>query len=142
LLLHIVLLSKPTRRLHSRLFRSNAPLDDLGLNEQTPQSSAAGFLSEAKEYVAKHGGATIFAYKTARLVGCLALLGLSLATLILVDSGDPEVGYSTMGKHWGKKKKKHHKHHHGPLSSDELLQVFVVLDFVGVRSRISVLLDL
>lgn len=141
LLLHIVLLSKPVRTLHSRLFRSNGPLADINPNEPNPQSSAAGFVAEAKEYVAKQGGATIYAFKITRLVGCLALLGLSLATLILAESEGPDVGHSSKGKHWGKKKK-HHKHDHGPLSSDELLQVFAVVNFVGVDSEATVPLNL
>ncbi|KAJ7747233.1 hypothetical protein B0H16DRAFT_1692432 [Mycena metata] len=36
-------------------------------------------------HIESHGGATIFAYKTARLVGCLVLLSLSLVSLALAD---------------------------------------------------------
>ncbi|KAJ7748587.1 hypothetical protein B0H16DRAFT_1692067 [Mycena metata] len=36
-------------------------------------------------HIESHGSATIFAYKTARLVGCLVLLSLSLVSLALAD---------------------------------------------------------
>ncbi|KAJ7743656.1 hypothetical protein B0H16DRAFT_1693477 [Mycena metata] len=36
-------------------------------------------------HIESHGGATIFAYRTAKLVGCLVLLSLSLVSLALAD---------------------------------------------------------
>ncbi|KAJ7156234.1 hypothetical protein C8R46DRAFT_429362 [Mycena filopes] len=47
-----------------------------------------GAARSIREHIQKHGGKTIFAYKTARLAGCLVLLGLSTAAFALDD--DPE----------------------------------------------------
>ncbi|KAJ7078496.1 hypothetical protein C8R44DRAFT_836696 [Mycena epipterygia] len=41
--------------------------------------------SSIAEHIAKHGGNTIFAFKTTRLIGCIVLLGLSSATLAFGD---------------------------------------------------------
>ncbi|KAK7005853.1 ATP-binding cassette transporter [Favolaschia claudopus] len=42
------------------------------------------------EYVGKHGGLPIFSYKFARLVGCLVLLSLSVASLASQDDDEQE----------------------------------------------------
>ena len=42
-------------------------------------------------HVHSHGGPVIFGFKIARLIGCLTLLSLSLATFLL-HSGDPTYG--------------------------------------------------
>ncbi|KAJ7776222.1 P-loop containing nucleoside triphosphate hydrolase protein [Mycena metata] len=44
------------------------------------------------DHIQKHGGKTIFAFRTARLVGCVALLGLSSAALLLDDGQAQEIG--------------------------------------------------
>ncbi|KAJ7732681.1 multidrug resistance-associated ABC transporter [Mycena metata] len=44
------------------------------------------------DHIQKHGGKTIFAYRAARLVGCVVLLGLSSAALVLDDGQAQEIG--------------------------------------------------
>lgn len=46
--------------------------------------------SSISDHILKHGGHTIFAFKTARLLGCLVLLGLSTAALVL-DQHNPHL---------------------------------------------------
>jgi hypothetical protein len=43
-----------------------------------------------REHVALHGGTAIFLHKVARFVGCAVLLGVSVATLILEETGQVE----------------------------------------------------
>lgn len=75
LLLHVVLVCGPVRKLYSGPILSK---DDLSEVPADPSTS-----SKLTAHVTAHGGHAIFAYKVARMVGCLALLGLSSASLIL-----------------------------------------------------------
>ena len=60
--------------------------------------SAVGVSSSLRSHVAEHGGATIFAYKVARFISVLALLGLYVASFVndyeLVGASDID----TLGK--------------------------------------------
>ncbi|KAJ8703097.1 hypothetical protein PTI98_001750 [Pleurotus ostreatus] len=105
----------------SQLLRSSRPDDD-AQNEIGEQQISSGFAAEVKAHVASHGGLNIFAYKVARLVGCLSLLGLSIATLIMdeyemEDKQQLDYGYGdqvplgwlgTLAK-WGGKKRRHRR---------------------------------
>ncbi|KAJ7268668.1 hypothetical protein B0H12DRAFT_1009709 [Mycena haematopus] len=51
----------------------------------TPQSNYAPEPSSIARHIEEHGGITIFAYKVARLAGCLILLSLSLVSLALEE---------------------------------------------------------
>ncbi|GLB36501.1 putative atp-binding cassette [Lyophyllum shimeji] len=51
-----------------------------------------------REHVAQHGGKTIFAYKVARLIGCLTLFGLSFYSAILPDDQPDEVASFSLRK--------------------------------------------
>jgi hypothetical protein len=92
-----------------------------------------------------HGGCIIFSYKAARLVGCLVLLSLSLATLILEESGQIDSEYLVTGKkHWGKKHRKHRHPKDDEFTNAEWLQVALCLTTVcfflytgSVRSQIN-----
>lgn len=72
----------------------------------------------------------IFAYKIARLTGCLALLGFSLATLILEETGQIEdYMFGIFGK-WGKKHRKHKNKKHAGFTEAEWLQVALCITAV------------
>ena len=49
----------------------------------TEESRSKRFGHKINQHTRNHGGPVIFAFKIARLVGCLALFSLSLATLLL-----------------------------------------------------------
>ncbi|KAL0950661.1 hypothetical protein HGRIS_007447 [Hohenbuehelia grisea] len=51
--------------------------------ENGSAGEATGIIAEIRAHAHFHGGITIFAYKIARLLGCLALLGLTATYLIL-----------------------------------------------------------
>ncbi|KAJ6594276.1 hypothetical protein B0H19DRAFT_1094788 [Mycena capillaripes] len=74
LLFHVLWESRPGLKLRAHYFKT-VPAEP----EYAPEPySIAG-------HVEKHGGVTIFAFKTARLVGCLALLTLSIVSLASED---------------------------------------------------------
>jgi hypothetical protein len=130
LILHIVFLSKTVRRLYARLFYQNLPSVDEPSSERS-QSLNVGFFIEAKEHIAKHGGFVIYAHQVVRLACCLALLGLSLATLILTKSKLSHVNQIGASKRWGHKIK--HRHNH--TTENEYLQIFSVVNFVRLDLR-------
>lgn len=71
-----------------------------------------------------HGGYIIFAYKIVRFAGCLALQGLSLATLILEENGRIEdLIFNTSKNHWGKKHRKYRHPKYNGFTGAEWLQV-------------------
>ena len=65
--------------LRVRVFRSRMPSSEL---EDSPRSepdlSSTNMYAEMRGHVVQHGGAIIFAFNLVRLVGCLALLCLSI----------------------------------------------------------------
>lgn len=117
----ILVLHVAIERIHKR-FRGAAPV-----NSQ-PTSTPTGIVSDVKHHISTHGGPVIFTYKFARLVGCLAMLGFSIATFIL---DEPDIFATVTGK-WGKKHKKHRKKEQQELSEKEWLHFTLVLTFVRV----------
>ncbi|TDL28857.1 P-loop containing nucleoside triphosphate hydrolase protein [Rickenella mellea] len=133
LTLHLVFTSGPVKKIIARIFpRSNAvdPEDNSSLPNATPPPLHAGVVYEVKERIKLMGGSTIFLYKILRLLGCLALVGLTIATLV-VDEGKPENKTSfmvQMKKHWGKKKKRRSTDE--GFSHHEWLQISVLLTYL------------
>lgn len=129
LILHIILLSKPLKKLYNRLSPSSEPSV-----EQTTAIPPTGVVPEFKEHISQHGGPTIFAFKVARFLGCLALLGLSVTSLVIDEiSKTTDVGIA--GK-WGKK----HKNKKQPspaLSIEEWLQAAMCMTYVREITPIS-----
>ncbi|KII94420.1 hypothetical protein PLICRDRAFT_36691 [Plicaturopsis crispa FD-325 SS-3] len=80
-----------TSRLAKKIYSHDEPDTDARVATQT---AALGFGQRVKEHVASLGGATIFAYQVARAIGCFALLGLSLATLVKGTEGEIEHAYA------------------------------------------------
>lgn len=80
----VILHSKSVKALYVRLWTvSHNTVPESSPSEQWQATRTTPFSMQVQEYVLAHGGATILAYKVARLVGCLSLLGLSVATSIM-----------------------------------------------------------
>ncbi|KAJ3772853.1 hypothetical protein FB446DRAFT_788322 [Lentinula raphanica] len=135
LLVHLIANSKPVRK----LFRSLGPSSE----EVVPEvHTPASFIQELKLHVGSLGGPVIYTFMLARLIGSLALLGLSIATLMLeleevhraeVDPkssqllGQLEDFVIAFGK-WGKK---HPKNKYGTISTkQEWLEAAMCLTFL------------
>ncbi|KAG1769620.1 hypothetical protein EDD22DRAFT_868510 [Suillus occidentalis] len=118
LLLHLIMLSKPVKKLWSHFLPPKTEEEsNLFFDEPT---IADGFFSEAKVFISRHGGWVIFAYKFARFIGCLAFLGLSLATLILDERDEHAAGNNKLSK--GKHRRPHPSDGYVPFSRTEWLQ--------------------
>ena len=77
LFLNAAFLSKPIKWLYSRLIPNSKPNGtELFIPEQ---DHPAG---RVQQRITSHGSAIVFAHNVVRLIGCLALLGLSISTLI------------------------------------------------------------
>ncbi|KAJ7495858.1 hypothetical protein B0H11DRAFT_2000914 [Mycena galericulata] len=81
LLLFLLWESRPGLKLRALWFKT--VLEDPEYVPETHSSSIAA-------HVEKHGGSTIFAFKAARLAGCLTLLTLSIVSLVLEKEDEPE----------------------------------------------------
>ncbi|KAJ7139685.1 hypothetical protein C8R44DRAFT_867802 [Mycena epipterygia] len=124
LLLHLFLASAWGRKLRAFVFRRPEP----EVVDPVPALHPVGLVAEIKEHVAHHGGAVIFAFKLVRLSACLALLGLSIASLALTEARKSEAGQPSVFGKWGKK---HPKKPRGDtvLSVTEWLQVAMCMAF-------------
>ncbi|KAJ6462020.1 hypothetical protein C8R47DRAFT_1225647 [Mycena vitilis] len=78
LLLHLCMVSVWGRKIRAFLFKTYDP----HVVDAAPAIHTAGLV----EHVAQHGGATIFAFKLVRLIACLDLLGLSVASLATTEA--------------------------------------------------------
>ncbi|KAJ7164189.1 hypothetical protein C8R46DRAFT_901348, partial [Mycena filopes] len=80
-------------QLRTALFKTEPP------ERQEATSDDAATARSIHAHIQKHGGKTIFAYKTARLGGCLLLLGLSNAALALDDDDAGKIKTTTTTSH-------------------------------------------
>lgn len=132
LVLHIIILSKPAKALYARLTpNSQSNASETSAPEPGQGIYPASLFGQFKAHMSLHGGHVIFVYKAARLVGCLVLLSLSLATLILEENGKiDKLVFGISNKHWGKKHRQH-RHPNKDLFTDaEWLQVALCLTTV------------
>ncbi|KAJ7102323.1 hypothetical protein B0H15DRAFT_943257 [Mycena belliarum] len=116
LLLHLFWASAWGRKLRALVSRTPEP-------EATDPPLAlhpVGLVSEVKAHVVDHGGAVIFTFKLVRLVACLILLGLSVASLALTEARKTEAGQASVFGKWGNK---HPKKKSSKFSVTEWLQV-------------------
>jgi hypothetical protein len=128
LLLHTILLSKPARTLYTHFFHSKLPPTE-DIPQESHVSLHAGFFGEARDHIAHQGGVIIFAYKIARLIGCLAFFGLCLTTSILEDH--KESHSNGLGK-WGKRRKHERSQPQSPTFSEaEWLQIAMSISAVS-----------
>ncbi|KAG0697813.1 hypothetical protein DFH29DRAFT_984146 [Suillus ampliporus] len=118
LLLHLIVLSKPVKKLWSHFLPPKTEKEpSVFFDEPT---IADGFFPEAKVFISQHGGLVIFAYKIARFIGCLAFLGLSLATFILDEREEHTNGANKLSG--GKHRKAYPSDGYIPFSRTEWLQ--------------------
>lgn len=123
LLLHIILISPPIKRLYARFFQNTVQLPPADSSSSAESEILApSFSDEVKEHITKHGGVVIFAYQVARLFGCVVLLGLSIASTITSEHN--EIGLLSK---WGKKHKKHRK---STLAAHEWLELAMCMTYV------------
>jgi hypothetical protein len=127
LLLHLITLSKPVKKLWSR-FLPPKTVEEPSLFVVEP-TIADGFFSEAQVFISQHGGWVIFAYKFARFIGCLAFLGLSLATFILDEHAEHATGANKLSK--GKHRRPRPSDGYVPFSRAEWLQFALCMTAVG-----------
>jgi hypothetical protein len=92
LLLHLFLVSVWGRKLRAFLFKTS----ESEVVDPVPTIQPVGLVAEVKEHVAQHGGVVIFTFKLVRLVACLTLLGLSIASLAITEARKSEA--SVFGK--------------------------------------------
>ncbi|KAF7369374.1 ATP-binding cassette transporter [Mycena venus] len=118
LLLHLFLASAWGRRL-----RKASEPDAVN---PVPVVHAGGLVADVKEYVAQHGGGVIFSFKLVRLLACLTLLGLSIASLATIEGHKSETGI--FGK-WGEEHHKKNKNESPALSVTEWLQLAMCTTF-------------
>ncbi|KAJ7141418.1 hypothetical protein C8R44DRAFT_763397 [Mycena epipterygia] len=81
LLLHLLWSSKPVLKLRVSYFKTT---------EQEPEDMTETY--SVAVHIEKHGGKTIFAFKAARLAGCLELLALSIFSLVSDREDGQETG--------------------------------------------------
>ncbi|KAG2123601.1 hypothetical protein DEU56DRAFT_829341 [Suillus clintonianus] len=136
LLLHLITLSKPVKKLWSRFLPPKAEEEPSAFFDEP--TIADGFFSEAKVFISQHGGWVIFAYKFARFIGCLAFLGLSLATFILDEREEHANGANKLSK--GKHRKPRHSDGYIPFSRAEWLQFALCMTaaYASILGLISV----
>ncbi|KAJ7462775.1 P-loop containing nucleoside triphosphate hydrolase protein [Mycena galericulata] len=120
LLVHLFLASAWGRKLRAFVSKTREP----DVTDVAP-ALPVGFTAEVKAHIADHGGIVIFAFKLVRVVACLTLLGLSIASLALSEANKSEA--TILGK-WGKKHPKK-KHESSALSVSEWLQVGLCMAF-------------
>ncbi|KAF7978858.1 hypothetical protein HWV62_44329 [Athelia sp. TMB] len=122
IVLHLVLLSKPAKKLYALIFPKLQRSTEVSSPEPGQNIQPASFFGQVRAHIALHGGGVIYAYKVARLAGCLMLLGLSISTLVLEETGQIDgMMYNITGK-WGKKHPNRRKKHAG-FTNAEWVQV-------------------
>lgn len=124
-LVHLVLLATPLKK----YILGPSPTPPVLNPEADPPT--AGFVAELKAHintsVKSNGGVAIWAYKVARLIGCIALMGVSIAAAVLAS----DESLHTSNKHWGKHKHKHkNKKNKHKFSDYEWLEIALALFYV------------
>ncbi|KAG2160129.1 uncharacterized protein EDB93DRAFT_1113551 [Suillus bovinus] len=136
LLLHLMMLSKPVQKLWSYFLPPKTEEEpSVFFDEPT---IADGFFSEAKVFISQHGGWVIFAHKFARFIGCLAFLGLSLASFILEEREEHTTGANKLSK--GKHRRPRPSDGYIPFSRAEWLQFAMCMTaaYASILGLISV----
>ncbi|KAH7930564.1 hypothetical protein BV22DRAFT_1124835 [Leucogyrophana mollusca] len=136
LALQLVALYKPVQRLWARIIYRASGLFATTISDEDHDLPTEGFFTERKTFISQHGGNVIYAYKFARFIGCLLLLGMSLATLTVEGEEDRMLGGKYLsGKDHGKSIS-----FYGSSSLTSLIKVYAALlglVSVGARPRWS-----
>jgi hypothetical protein len=122
-LLHVIVLATPLKKI---LLPHSASSRTVLHSEPNPDT---GFLGSIKVNIKSNGGLTIWLYKVLRLLGCLALLGVSIAAAVLASDDT----LHTNGKHWGKHGRRRHRHKH-KFSAYEYIQIALCAFYVRTPS--------
>ena len=133
LLLHRIVASSAVKRLAARVIRSRKAVhdsDDEELDEvfvDVPNPNL-GVLSDIKAHIDSMGGSIVFFYKMLRFVGCLVLVGLTIATLVLDEH---QRGNGGLLSQLRKRKEKKAKKRPSPtFTTSEWLQIALALTYV------------
>lgn len=133
LALRALISSKWFTKLWSRLRRSDKTsgrVFDAEVDADEPViRTHAGIIADIQSHVKAKGGPIIFFWKLLRLAGCLTLVGLTMATLIIDEEGRESTLIDVL-----KKKKKKGKKKTDPISDEftleEWLHVALCLTYV------------
>jgi hypothetical protein len=81
--------------LHRRFFSNEETSPEVKSAVTTDASvvSTCGIVARIREHASTHGGLTIYAFKIARLLGCLALFSLSLVGVLAKKNGPRNLGW-------------------------------------------------
>lgn len=120
-----IALSKPAQILSSKL---SPPRSPLFTNTDHEESENEGVASDFKAHVRSFGDTTIFFYRFARFLGCISLVGLTIFTAVIGDSG-------TDLDAWKKGGSKKSKKYGWPFSKQETLNLAVCLSYVCIREH-------
>lgn len=122
-LLHLLILATPLKRYFSPLSQGvPSTVDDL---------QPIGIRSTIRANIRSNGGLAIWSYKLLRLLGCVALFGVTVSAAVITNDDT----LHTSGKHWGKKKHRNKNKH--MFSNYEWILIFLSLFYV--RSLIRAL---
>ncbi|KAK1228101.1 hypothetical protein PQX77_008872 [Marasmius sp. AFHP31] len=125
LLVHVLFTTTPLKN----LLKKRKP-DTESSTSQPISPPAEGLVEEVKVHVRDHGGASIFVCHLLRLACTLALLGLTILSLVLdVEDNEPVGGIGAFSKK-KKKKKKHIGRVSDELSTREWLEFAMCLTFL------------
>lgn len=84
--------------LHRRFFsdKETSPEVKSAVTTDASVDSASGIVARIREHANTHGGLTIYAFKIARLLGCLALFSLSLVGILAKKNGPRNLGWDVI----------------------------------------------
>lgn len=129
-MVHIVASRRPVRKYWRRIRHRDPDPNDVPSSALPPPREATLY-AEIQERARKHGGATIFGFKLARLLACIVFLSLSIYTTILDE--EARFGSESVGK---KKKKKKHRDDWG-FSQKEWQDLAICLTSVSLLTMLS-----
>lgn len=121
-LLHLLLLLTPLKKYV--LPRRTTPAQATIYNEHE------GLLGEIKANIKSNGGLEIWCLKIVRLLGCFALLAVSI-TAAIIETDDT---VHTNKKKGGKKHRHRHRHRHEKFSDYSIIQIALAALYVRVES--------
>ncbi|CAE7193603.1 unnamed protein product, partial [Rhizoctonia solani] len=136
LLISTILAATPVRRYFAKLRGRN--LDEHSSTRQPILRQRAGFFPDLWAHVKEHGGPTVFAWKSLRLLACLVLTGLTVVAVVSISEGHNTIGTNeyeidihsdldALIKKRGNKHKKHKKKRAGWFSTAEWTEISLCL---------------
>ena len=138
LLLRSLVASNWFNKLWIRIRRRNKA-DDLDLEPEVDESvvrTHAGIIADVKAHIKAEGGWRIFGWKLLRLAGCLTLVGLTIASLVIDEENRESsvIDILKFKKGKGKKKKKKDAPVSDEFSAEEWTHVALCLTYVRFKA--------